>query len=91
MKEHIEQHIQQRLVEFAGRETECWDFWGTIRIVKTIRTSAQRAVRGRRKSGRRYIPLFCYNEIGVDLLKGPLWVGYRRGKKNAVSVYDAGR
>ena len=25
---------QQRLTAFIGRETEYWDFWGTIRIVK---------------------------------------------------------
>ena len=29
-----EQNIQQRLAEFISRETEYWDFWGTIRIVK---------------------------------------------------------
>ena len=28
------QDIQQRLAEFIGRETEYWDFWGTIRVVK---------------------------------------------------------
>ena len=27
----MEEHgIQQRLAEFAGRETEYWDFWGAI-------------------------------------------------------------
>ena len=26
---------QQRLAAFVGRETEYWDFWGTIRIVKS--------------------------------------------------------
>ena len=25
---------QQRLTAFIGRETEYWDFWGTIHIVK---------------------------------------------------------
>ena len=29
-----EQNIQQRLAEFISRETEYWDFWGSIRIVK---------------------------------------------------------
>ena len=32
MKEH---DIQQRLAAFIGRETEYWDFWGNIRIVKS--------------------------------------------------------
>ena len=31
MKEH---DIQQRLAAFIGQETEYWDFWGAIRIVK---------------------------------------------------------
>ncbi len=26
---------QQRLAAFIGREAEYWDFWGTIRIVKS--------------------------------------------------------
>ena len=26
--------VQQRLAVFIGQETEYWDFWGTIRIVK---------------------------------------------------------
>ena len=26
---------QQRLAAFIGRETEYWDFWGTIRIIKS--------------------------------------------------------
>ena len=26
--------VQQRLAEYIGRETEYWDFWGTIRIIK---------------------------------------------------------
>ena len=31
----VEEHdIQQRLAAFIERETEYWDFWGTIRIVK---------------------------------------------------------
>ena len=30
-----EQNIQQRLAEFISRETEYWDFWGSIRIVKS--------------------------------------------------------
>ena len=29
-----EHGIQQRLAEFVGQETEYWDFWGAIRIVK---------------------------------------------------------
>ena len=29
-----EHEVQQRLAEFIGRETEYWDFWGAIRIVK---------------------------------------------------------
>ena len=32
MKEH---DIQRRLAAFIGRETEYWDFWGNIRIVKS--------------------------------------------------------
>ena len=30
--------IQQRLTEFIGRETEYWDFWGAVRIVKKGKT-----------------------------------------------------
>ena len=30
-----EYEIQQRLAAFIGRETEYWDFWGNIRIVKS--------------------------------------------------------
>ena len=34
-KTMVEEHdIQQRLAAFIERETEYWDFWGTIRIVK---------------------------------------------------------
>ena len=33
-----EHEVQQRLAEFVGRETEYWDFWGTIRIIKDGKT-----------------------------------------------------
>lgn len=37
-KTMVEEHdIQQRLAAFIERETEYWDFWGAIRIVKSGR------------------------------------------------------
>ena len=30
-----EHDVQQRLVEFVGRETEYWDYWGAVRMKKT--------------------------------------------------------
>jgi hypothetical protein len=32
-----EYDVQQRLAQFVERETEYWDFWGAIRIVKNDR------------------------------------------------------
>ena len=29
-----EHGIQQRLAEFVGQETEYWDFWGAIRVIR---------------------------------------------------------